>query len=104
MFESPQVQALLDWHVKGTPITPSERLGQPIAPDLERIIMGCLSKSPEARPPTAERLDQQLAACAPAGTWSPSEAAAWWKTHLAALETAPGGPMAEKTLVIGHRN
>ena len=65
--------------------------------------MQCLAKSPEQRPPSAEALDQALARCASAGTWTLLDAERWWQDNLAAVETLPAATMAEKTLVIAPR-
>jgi tRNA A-37 threonylcarbamoyl transferase component Bud32 len=104
LFDSANVQELLDGHVKAMPKPPSAWLNRGLSPDLEEVIMSCLSKSMQARPHTAEALDQALADCTSAGTWTMAQAQEWWTSNVPAFETAPATTMAEKTLVIGRRN
>ena len=82
---------------------PSQRLGTSVSPDLEALIMRCLSKAPSERPPGAEALEQALAQCRAAGTWTAADAEEWWKTNLAGIDIAQPASMAEKTLVIAPR-
>ena len=62
-----------------------------------------LGKQPEQRPPSAEALEQALARCVSAGTWTPQDAEQWWRTNVAAVDALPAATMAEKTLVIAPR-
>ena len=74
-----------------------------MSPDLTDLLMRCLAKQPEQRPRSAEALDQALAGCAAAGTWTPLDAEQWWQANAAAVEALPAAAMAEKTLVIAPR-
>ncbi len=103
LFETDNVQQLLERQVKETPCAPSQRLGREISADLEDLILCCLAKLPAQRPAGAEALEEALGRCRTAGAWTPQDAACWWKTHLPAVETAPAAVMAEKTLVIAPR-
>jgi serine/threonine protein kinase len=77
--------------VKTMPPTPSDRLGKPIGSDLEKIIMQCLAKNPDRRPPNASSLEEALANCQSAGTWTRKESEAWWNQNVSpALEDSPG--------------
>ena len=69
-------------HVQKAPLPPSERTELPIAPDLERVVLQCLAKRPEARPASARALIRMLDACADAKQWCSEDADAWWRTHL----------------------
>jgi serine/threonine protein kinase len=104
LFDSGDVEELLDGHVNATPKKPSERLGRPVSQDLEKIIMSCLAKAPELRPTSAEALEAAFAACAAEGTWTPQDADKWWSVNLAKIEPSPTKAIAEKTLVIAARN
>lgn len=104
MFDSEVVEELLEQQVKTLPPTPSQRLGAPVSPDLENLLMRCLAKSPDDRPFDAEVLDQALAGCRVAGTWTLAESEAWWNANMRTVETVPVTAMAEKTLVIGPRS
>ncbi len=68
-------------HMRTPPDPPSRRTNQPVPPDLERLILKCLEKEPDARPGSAGELERMLAACdVPA--WTEEDAAAWWEQHL----------------------
>lgn len=103
LFESNEVQQLLDGHVNNAPNRPSERLGRSLNPVLERIIMSCLSKNPDNRPPTALALDAALAECSLAVSWSAMDAENWWTRNLPKTESVAATVMAQKTLVIAPR-
>ena len=68
-------------HMKTPPVPPSQRTTQFIPADLERIIMMCLEKEPDARPRSARDVERMLAMC-DVPPWSEEEAAAWWTRHL----------------------
>ena len=82
---------------------PSARLNRPCSADLEELLMQCLAKLPEQRPPTAEALDEALGRCVSAGTWTLVEAKTWWRANVPAQELPPQATMPEKTLVIASR-
>jgi eukaryotic-like serine/threonine-protein kinase len=71
-------------HVKTPPVPPSERSGRPIPPDLEALVLACLAKEPDDRPPSAEWLAARLAECATDEPWTPERARRWWAS------TSPG--------------
>ena len=68
-------------HMRTPPVPPSQRTKQFIPADLERIIMMCLEKQPDARPRSARDVERMLAIC-DVPPWSEEEAAAWWARHL----------------------
>jgi tRNA A-37 threonylcarbamoyl transferase component Bud32 len=104
LFDSADVQELLDGHVNSTPRRPSERVGHAISGDLEEIIITCLAKNVDERPKSAEALEAALGRCLSAGTWTIQDAEKWWAANLATIESAPVNGVAEKTLVIAARN
>ena len=103
LFETNQVEQLLDEQVQRMPQTPSKRLGRHISPDLEELIMACLSKTPAQRPSSADALEEALGRCQSARAWTPQDAANWWSANVPTLEITPAAVMAEKTLVIAPR-
>ncbi len=103
LFDRDAVEDLLVCQVKELPPPPGERLGKPVSPDLADLLMQCLAKQPEQRPPSAEDLDQALAGCASAESWTLQDAEQWWRANMAAVEALPAATMAEKTLVIAPR-
>jgi tRNA A-37 threonylcarbamoyl transferase component Bud32 len=74
-------------HLEDRPEPPSAKLGRPVAPELESLILRCLAKAPEARPETARALLGMLEdVVEPAlGAWSHDEAEAWWREHAPEL-------------------
>jgi hypothetical protein len=91
LFDSSSLGEVLLHQVKSIPIRPSERLGKPVSLDLEDLLMRCLSKNPDSRPPTARDLDDALAACQSATDWTREMAIEWWR-KFAAVQS-------EKTIV-----
>ncbi len=81
VFEGKSVIEICSDHLHTEPMPPSERLDQPIDDDLEAIVMQCLEKKPEDRPPDARALRRALLACEAAGSWSRGEAAEWWEAN-----------------------
>jgi serine/threonine-protein kinase len=77
-------------HLQTAPKPPSARLGAPVSPDLEGLLLACLAKRPEDRPPSARALRERLRACAAAGRWTDARAAKWWADHR--RELGSGGP------------
>ena len=55
IFDGDTVEDLLVCQVKEPPPHPSLRLGKPLSPDLADLIMRCLAKEPEQRPPVPRR-------------------------------------------------
>jgi serine/threonine-protein kinase len=93
VFEAATAMAMVVRHVKDEPVPPSSRSEHEIDPELERIILDCLAKDPDARPRSAQELSERLAAVERRiGEWSPARAERWWRTHLpqhVAKETMP---------------
>jgi len=73
------------------PEPPSVRAGRALPADLERLVLACLEKLPDARPASAAVLGAELAACADAGEWTRADAEAWWSGHPAVREPPAGG-------------
>ena len=75
------VEVLLH-HVKSPPVPPSQRTQQKIPARLEELILACLSKEPEQRPPSAEWLAGQLAECETDSPWTSLRAREWWESSV----------------------
>ncbi len=100
LFDADQLDDLLARQAEADPPTPSARLGRPVSADLEALILRCLAKSRAQRLQSARELDEALAECAAAGTWTARDAELWWRVNGISVEAAPASPMPEKTLVI----
>jgi hypothetical protein len=69
-------------HATEAPLPPSSRIDTPIPPQLDALVLRCLSKDRAERPATADELAAAVAACArglPA--WTSAEAGDWWRAH-----------------------
>jgi serine/threonine-protein kinase len=57
-------------HVHVKPDPPSDCTDRPIPPELDSLVLACLSKDPAARPQTADELAAQLACVRTGNEWS----------------------------------
>jgi eukaryotic-like serine/threonine-protein kinase len=90
VFSGKSVLEVCAHHLHTVPDPPSTRLGAPVSPDLETVLLDCLAKRPEDRPASAHVLFDRLRACAAAGRWTNARAAEWWAGHRHELRS--GGP------------
>jgi serine/threonine protein kinase len=81
VFTGRTVVEVCGHHLHSTPTPPSERLGQPIAADLELLVLACLQKDPARRPVDARALQGMLRACRDARAWSEEDARRWLDAH-----------------------
>ncbi len=95
VFGGRSIVEVLGHHLHSPPDPPSTRLGAPVAADLEAVLLACLAKRPEDRPPSAHVLRERLRACAAAGRWTNDRAARWWAAHRKDLRS--GGAQARAT-------
>ncbi|MBA3259018.1 MAG: serine/threonine protein kinase [Gemmatimonadales bacterium] len=77
VFQADTAVQLLLRHLQAEPEAPSARLGTPLPPDLERLVLWCLAKSPDERPPGARELGEALER-SDAGEWTQDQARRWW--------------------------
>jgi serine/threonine-protein kinase len=61
------------------PVVPPSQHRPDIPPDLEKVVLRCLAKNPDARFPTAEELETALSACTSANDWDARKAVGWWE-------------------------
>lgn len=85
VFEAATVVELCSRHLLEQPIAPSKKLGTPLSADLEALVLACLAKDREARPPSAVALRVALLSCKDAARYDPQAARAWWNTRGAEL-------------------
>jgi ligand-binding sensor domain-containing protein/serine/threonine protein kinase len=81
VFESESLYSLVVAHVTEAPVPPSVRLGAPVPPSLERLVLDCLAHDPAHRPASAEELLARLADCTDVPAWTDDDARHWWKLH-----------------------
>jgi tRNA A-37 threonylcarbamoyl transferase component Bud32 len=71
-----------------TPVPPTARIGRPICPHLEAVILRCLERDPKDRPQSAHELIGLLAASPRIADWNVEQRAAWWVAHREAINRA----------------
>jgi hypothetical protein len=98
VFQGKSILEVCSHHLHSVPDPPSARLGAPVAPDLETLLLACLAKRPEDRPASAHVLRERLRACAAAGRWTNARAAQWWALHRHELRS--GGAVASATSAV----
>jgi eukaryotic-like serine/threonine-protein kinase len=81
VFEAETAKEICEMQVSKIPERPSERTGGSFCPVLERVIMLCLEKNPDARPQSVEALLSVLQESAYFDTWNAALAADWWESH-----------------------
>ena len=81
-FLGESVLDILKHQVETVPEPPSQRLGQPVSPELERLLLRCLSKSPAERPATANEIIAELDRVPTAHSWTESHARYWWRRYV----------------------
>jgi serine/threonine-protein kinase len=80
VFERESVAEIIADHLRTAPVPPSLRTKEQVPADLEAVILSCLNKRAEDRPPTARALRDDLRRCRQAPPWTPEDAAAWWQS------------------------
>jgi serine/threonine-protein kinase len=80
VFESETVFQMIANHLQTAPIPPSERTDRPVSPELERLVLKCLAKSPNDRPQSAAQLRQALE-WIPTSAWGEEQAKEWWSVN-----------------------
>jgi eukaryotic-like serine/threonine-protein kinase len=78
-------------HLLELPEPPSVRSGRQLPPALERLVLDCLEKKPDHRPPSAREFLERLSH-AGAEPWDARQAEAWWGEHGARVRTAVSAP------------
>ncbi|HEY7503679.1 MAG TPA: serine/threonine-protein kinase [Gemmatimonadales bacterium] len=87
IFEGTHPMQVLVQHLQSEPVPPSVRIGRPVPPALEGLLLQCVAKSPDDRPQDATWLAEALGA-AGADEWTQADARRWWETTFT---SAPAG-------------
>jgi serine/threonine protein kinase len=90
VFTGDSVMDICMKHINDVPEPPSVRRGKPVTAELEALLLRCLAKAPDDRPNNAAILLKQLELCVSAGTWTATDAAAWWAVHVGNKQPTPG--------------
>jgi hypothetical protein len=78
IFDANSVAEIHQKQLTAAPVPPHQRTGNPLSPELERILMRCLAKDMNARPQSAAELRALLLETPCAQDWTPAARAAWW--------------------------
>jgi serine/threonine-protein kinase len=87
VFEGTSVVEVCARHLHDKPISPSNRLGSPVPPSLEALLLACLNKAPSDRPASAEAIVDALDEAADCPAWSREDARRWWKDRAPAVRS-----------------
>jgi DNA-binding NtrC family response regulator len=87
-FAERDAMSLLMHHSKTTPLPPSAMSEESIPPDVDALVLECLSKAPSLRPANADVLLERLSKLSVADRWEQRHARAWWELHAPELERA----------------
>jgi len=77
-FSGRSVVEICGHQLHSPPTALSARAPLPVPEDLDRLVIACLAKDPRERPQSARELARALSRCGSAGSWSESQADAWW--------------------------
>jgi serine/threonine-protein kinase len=77
-FDGRTVVEICGHHLHTKPEPPAARLGRPVPPKLEAVILACLAKNPDDRPRDAHDLLAKLSECEVENPLSVADARAWW--------------------------
>ena len=93
LFDGDNFVEVCSHQLSTVPVRPGERKGEPIPRDLEDLIMSCLEKEREKRPPNVGALREALLRCDGAHEWTGEDARLWWEEYgEAARKQAPVDP------------
>jgi serine/threonine-protein kinase len=88
VFEGKTTLDLCVQHASATPVAPSKRTDNAIPSDLEALVLACLQKSPEDRPPSARELRAALGGLRAYEEWDEASALSWWESWSEKREAA----------------
>jgi eukaryotic-like serine/threonine-protein kinase len=100
VFEAGSVVEICGHHLHSAPIPPSERLGRPLPPEIEALVLACLEKDPEKRPQSAADLALAFGGLECRRAFTPAAARAWWKSSKRAASTRARAQEPSATLAI----
>jgi serine/threonine protein kinase len=82
-------------HLEAPPVAPSPRLGRPVNPELEAIILTCLEKDRTHRPQSIRELLDRLDAVQSLSPWTQADAVTWWQSRRQQQGKKTAPPLAE---------
>jgi len=97
VFPGRNTVEVLGHHLHTRPARPSDRLGLAVPAALEQLVLSCLEKDPERRPPDARALQDALDAV-DMPRWTEEEARARWAASTVLAASSQGTPPTDMRL------
>ncbi|MCX6930401.1 MAG: serine/threonine protein kinase [Verrucomicrobia bacterium] len=88
VFDGETIAEICKKRMEEKPVPPTARIGRPICPHLEAVILRCLERDPKDRPQSAHELIRLLAASPRIADWNVEKRGAWWVAHREAINRA----------------
>jgi type IV secretory pathway VirB3-like protein len=82
VFEGGGYLEVISKHLREEPDPPSRHSSEDLPRELDALILSCLEKSPERRPPNAREVARLLRAVPLHDSWTAERAEAWWTEHI----------------------
>jgi serine/threonine-protein kinase len=76
-FDRNTLEEVCEGHLNDPVVPPSVLRGEPLPADLEQLVMSCLAKKPDERPPSALAMRTRLLACK-APKWTRDDISSFW--------------------------
>jgi len=81
VFNAETLAQIRQLRLTGTPTWPGARIGKPLCPHLEALVMRCLDRDPARRPQSTRDLLECLESSPQAADWTAARRTQWWTTH-----------------------
>jgi hypothetical protein len=88
VFEGSGVFDVISKHLHVEPDPPSLHSPGEVPRELEALILSCLQKKPEHRPPSAREVARLLRSIPLQDSWDAEQAEVWWSEHITSAATA----------------
>jgi eukaryotic-like serine/threonine-protein kinase len=82
VFDHDKPMAMVRAHLSETPPAPSTHSRFQVPAELDQLILACLAKTPDERPPDAAAVRARLEQVPLAEAWNQARAAAWWNEQI----------------------
>jgi serine/threonine-protein kinase len=92
VFQGSSLHNVLYQHLIADPARPSTLADHELSQEFEDLILACLAKDPDCRPPDAAALAARLDAIPGLRHWTQSRAAAWWALQRDGSGKPPSAP------------
>ncbi|HKQ72041.1 MAG TPA: serine/threonine-protein kinase [Polyangiaceae bacterium] len=100
VFTGKSIVEVCSQHLHSEPVPPSERVTEPVPPDLEKLVLRCLAKDPAARPASAHELLTALRDCTDADSYGDLEARTFWQTRQKPNKAKTSSDEKQRTVVV----